>query len=159
MLETATIGGACKPPGPICLWMHVSLETYEQGPSAPAHSFEILTETDIRLSQLDFVFHFLFLWEVTGKKVKFALFLILKWELWESFIIEFYKQPLLRVVKHPESEHPLLRFVKQSRGTQPLLRVVYSQGGSTTLNKGCVPLDFFTTLSKGCLLSRRVDNP
>ena len=135
MLETATIGGACKPPGPICLWTHVSLETYEQGPSAPAHSFEILTETDIRLSQLNFVFHFLFLWEVTEKNVKFTLFLILKWELWESFIIEFYKQPLLRVVKHPESEHPLLRFVKVhnpylglftlKEGPQPLIRVVY----------------------------------
>ena len=87
MLETATIGGACKPPGPICLWMHVSLKIYEQGPSAPAHSFEILTETDIRLSQLNFVFHFLFSWEATEKNMKFALFSILKWELWESFII------------------------------------------------------------------------
>ena len=74
MLETATIGGACKPPGPICLWMHVSLETYEQGPSAPAHSFEILNETDNKALSTRFCFPFPFFVRGDRKKSEIRSF-------------------------------------------------------------------------------------
>ena len=58
------------------------------------------------------------------KKDEIHSFLNFGMRIMGKFYYMIFKQPLLRVVKHPESEHALLRFVKQSRGTQPLLRVV-----------------------------------